>query len=150
MTQSAVQISVVVPLFNEDESLPELSEWIAKVMRDNNFTYEILFIDDGSRDNSWQVIETLSLGNPHIRGFRFVRNYGKTAALQTGFQAARGDVIITMDADLQDSPDEIPELYHMITTEKYTAYREETVMEASAQTVITTMSLDGGVGGVAY
>lgn len=119
MTQSAVQISVVIPLYNEDESLPELSEWIAQVMRDNNFTYEILFIDDGSRDTSWQVIEALSLTNPHIRGFRFVRNYGKTAALQTGFQAARGDVIITMDADLQDSPDEIPDLYNMITAEKY-------------------------------
>jgi glycosyltransferase involved in cell wall biosynthesis len=114
MTDSVLDISVVVPLYNEDESLPELSEWIARVMNDNGFTYEVLFIDDGSKDRSWQVIEHLSDKNPCIRGFRFVRNYGKTAALQTGFQAAKGSVIITMDADLQDSPDEIPGLYKMI------------------------------------
>lgn len=119
MTNSAIQISVVIPLFNEEESLPELSEWIARVMNENNFTYEILFIDDGSKDRSWDVIVGLSLKNPHIKGHRFVRNYGKTAALQTGFQAAHGDVIITMDADLQDSPDEIPELYRMIKEDRY-------------------------------
>ncbi|MCF0054461.1 glycosyltransferase family 2 protein [Dyadobacter sp. CY356] len=119
MTNSAIQISVVVPLFNEEESLPELSEWIARVMNENNFTYEVLFIDDGSKDRSWDVIVDLSLKNPHIKGHRFVRNYGKTAALQTGFQAALGDVIITMDADLQDSPDEIPELYRMIKEDRY-------------------------------
>lgn len=119
MTDSAIQISVVVPLFNEEESLPELSEWIARVMTENNFTYEILFIDDGSKDRSWEVICSLSQQNPHVVGRRFVRNYGKTAALQTAFQAARGDVVITMDADLQDSPDEIPELYRMITEDRY-------------------------------
>ncbi|NIJ52090.1 glycosyltransferase family 2 protein [Dyadobacter arcticus] len=119
MTNSALQISVVIPLFNEDESLPELSEWIVRVMNDHDFSYEILFIDDGSRDNSWNVISGLSLENPYIRGFRFVRNYGKTAALQTGFQAARGEVIITMDADMQDSPDEIPELYKMIREDQF-------------------------------
>jgi len=119
MTNSAIQISVVIPLFNEEESLPELSEWIARVMNENNFTYEILFIDDGSKDRSWDVITALSLKNPNIRGKRFVRNYGKTAALQTGFQAVRGDVVITMDADLQDSPDEIPELYRMIKEDRY-------------------------------
>lgn len=99
--------------------MPELSEWIARVMNENNFTYEVLFIDDGSKDRSWDVIVDLSLKNPHIKGHRFVRNYGKTAALQTGFQAAHGDVIITMDADLQDSPDEIPELYRMIKEDRY-------------------------------
>lgn len=119
MIQAAIQISVVIPLYNEDESLPELSEWIARVMDENGFSYEILFIDDGSKDDSWKVIEKLSLENPHIRGFRFVRNYGKTAALQTGFQAARGEVVITMDADLQDSPDEIPELYKMIREDRF-------------------------------
>ena len=119
MTDPAIQISVVIPLYNEDESLPELSDWITRVMQENGFTYEILFIDDGSKDRSWDVISRLSLANPCVRGFRFVRNYGKTAALQTGFQAARGEVIITMDADLQDSPDEIPELYKMITDDKY-------------------------------
>ncbi|KAA6438634.1 glycosyltransferase family 2 protein [Dyadobacter flavalbus] len=119
MTDSVIQISVVVPLYNEEESLPELAEWIERVMDENGFSYEILFIDDGSSDSSWSVITRLSSVNPHIRGFRFVRNYGKTAALQTGFQATRGEVVITMDADLQDSPDEIPDLYRMITQEKY-------------------------------
>jgi glycosyltransferase involved in cell wall biosynthesis len=119
MTDSVIQISVVVPLYNEEESLPELAEWIERVMVENSFSYEILFIDDGSNDASWNVIAGLSAKNPHIRGFRFVRNYGKTAALQTGFQATRGEVVITMDADLQDSPDEIPDLYRMITQEKY-------------------------------
>jgi glycosyltransferase involved in cell wall biosynthesis len=117
MTESIVEISVVIPLFNEEESLPELSQWISRVMNENGFTYEVLFIDDGSKDKSWEVISRLSEGNPNIQGIKFVRNYGKTAALQTGFQAARGEVIITMDADLQDSPDEIPELYRRIKEE---------------------------------
>lgn len=119
MTGSAVQISVVIPLFNEDESLPELHDWIVRVMNENGFSYEILLIDDGSKDDSWTVIQTLAAQNPCVRGLRFVRNYGKTAALQTAFQAASGHVIITMDADLQDSPDEIPALYEMITTQRY-------------------------------
>lgn len=112
-----LDISVVVPLYNEDESLPELSEWIAKVMDENAYTYEVLFIDDGSKDNSWKVIEDLGAKNPSIKGIKFQRNYGKSAALQKGFEAAIGSVVITMDADLQDSPDEIPELYRMITEE---------------------------------
>ncbi|TDE16194.1 glycosyltransferase family 2 protein [Dyadobacter psychrotolerans] len=119
MIDSVIQISVVIPLFNEEESLPELSAWIERVMLANNFSYEILFIDDGSKDQSWAVISELSGKNPNIRGFRFVRNYGKTAALQTGFQEVKGQVVITMDADLQDSPDEIPDLYRMITEERY-------------------------------
>jgi glycosyltransferase involved in cell wall biosynthesis len=110
-----LDISVVVPLYNEDESLPELSEWIAKVMDENSYTYEVLFIDDGSKDNSWKVIEELAAKNAAIKGIKFQRNYGKSAALQKGFEAAIGSVVITMDADLQDSPDEIPELYRMIT-----------------------------------
>jgi len=119
MTDPVIQISVVIPLFNEEESLPELSEWIERVMKENDFSYEILFVDDGSKDHSWEVITELSSKNPRIRGLKFVRNYGKTAALQTAFQAVKGKVVITMDADLQDSPDEIPELYRMITQEKY-------------------------------
>lgn len=115
----ALQISVVIPLYNEAESLPELHDWIVRVMQEHNFTYEILFVDDGSIDGSWEVIEGLSKRNPKVRGFKFVRNYGKTAALQTAFVQAKGNVIITMDADLQDSPDEIPELYRMITEDKY-------------------------------
>jgi glycosyltransferase involved in cell wall biosynthesis len=114
-----MDISVVVPLLNEEESLPELTSWIAKVMEENNFSYEILLIDDGSRDSSWDVIGKLSAANPGIRGIKFRRNYGKSAALFCGFEACRGDVVITMDADLQDSPDEIPELYRLITEEKY-------------------------------
>ncbi|WP_337042483.1 glycosyltransferase family 2 protein [Emticicia sp. 17c] len=115
----AIQISVVIPLFNEAESLPELHEWIVRVMKENHFSYEILFVDDGSTDTSWEVIQTLASQNPYVRGFKFVRNYGKTAALQTAFTQARGNVVITMDADLQDSPDEIPELYRMITEDNY-------------------------------
>jgi glycosyltransferase involved in cell wall biosynthesis len=115
----SVQISVVIPLYNEEESLPELHDWIVRVMEEHRFSYEILFIDDGSRDDSWQVIRALSERNPHVRGMRFSRNYGKTAALQTGFQALHGQVVITMDADMQDSPDEIPDLYRMITEEGY-------------------------------
>ncbi|WP_066758933.1 glycosyltransferase family 2 protein [Crocinitomix algicola] len=112
-------ISIVVPLFNEDESLPELHAWIQKVMLDNGFTYEILFINDGSTDNSWKVIETLQSKDQNVRGIKFQRNYGKSAALHVGFQACVGQVVITMDADLQDSPDEIPELYSMITEGQY-------------------------------
>lgn len=114
-----MDISVVVPLYNEAESLPELTEWIERVMRDNNFTYEILFINDGSTDDSWDVIKSLQQNNPCVKGVCFRRNYGKSPALNTGFQRAQGDVIITMDADLQDSPDEIPELYRMITKDGY-------------------------------
>lgn len=113
-----MDISVVVPLYNEDESLPELTEWIAKVMNENNFSYEIVLVDDGSTDKSWEVIETLRLQNDAIKGIKFRRNYGKSAALNVGFEATKGDVIITMDADLQDSPDEIPELYRRIKEEK--------------------------------
>ncbi len=109
-----MDLSIVVPLFNEDESLSELTAWIEKVMLANNYTYEILLIDDGSTDNSWKVIESLRKKNPHIKGIKFQRNYGKSAALNEGFKASLGDVIITMDADMQDSPDEIPELRRMI------------------------------------
>ncbi len=116
---AAPDISVVVPLYNESESLPELEAWIARVMADNNFSYEILFIDDGSTDGSWDVIKRLSNTNPNVRGVSFRRNYGKSPALNTGFARARGRVVITMDADLQDSPDEIPELYRMITEDGY-------------------------------
>ena len=114
-----MNISVVIPLFNEDESLPELHDWIVKVMTENNFSYEIIFVDDGSKDKSWSVIEGLSLRNKNVRGIKFRRNYGKSAALNVGFEAAQGDVIITMDADLQDSPDEIPGLYSMIMTDGF-------------------------------
>ena len=114
-----MDISIVIPLFNEEESLPELAAWIDKVMRENNFSYEIIMIDDGSKDNSWQVVEDLQSKNPFIKGIKFRRNYGKSAALFCGFDLAQGDVVITMDADLQDSPDEIPGLYKMITEDGY-------------------------------
>lgn len=114
-----MDISVVIPLYNEAESLPELSAWIERVMRDNGFSYEILFINDGSRDNSLDVIKELQRNNPCIHAVSFSRNYGKSPALDTGFARAKGDVVITMDADLQDSPDEIPELYRMITVDGY-------------------------------
>lgn len=114
-----LQLSIVIPLYNEDESLPELHDWIQRVVTAQGYTYEILFIDDGSTDRSWDVILSLAERNPNVRGIRFNRNYGKTAGLQTGFQACRGRVVITMDADLQDSPDEIPDLYRMITEENY-------------------------------
>lgn len=114
-----MDISVVVPLFNEEESLPELAAWIKRVMEDNNFSYEIMMIDDGSRDDSWNVVRKLQKDNPLIKGIKFRRNYGKSAALYCGFEAVQGDVVITMDADLQDSPDEIPELYRMIKEEGY-------------------------------
>jgi glycosyltransferase involved in cell wall biosynthesis len=109
-----MDISVVIPLFNEEESLPELAAWIDKVMLENNFSYEIIMIDDGSKDNSWQVVEDLQTKNPLVKGIKFRRNYGKSAALYCGFDVAEGDVVITMDADLQDSPDEIPGLFKMI------------------------------------
>jgi glycosyltransferase involved in cell wall biosynthesis len=114
-----MDISVVIPLYNEDESLPELYAWIERVMNANKFTYEVIFINDGSTDRSWAVINELSQQSEHVRGIRFRRNYGKSPALYCGFKAAQGDVVITMDADLQDSPDEIPELYRMITEEGY-------------------------------
>ena len=114
-----MDISVIVPLYNEAESLPELSAWITRVMDSNCFTYEVIFIDDGSTDDSWRVIESLKAENPCLKGVKFRRNYGKSPALHTGFTRAQGDVVITMDADLQDSPDEIPELYRMITVEGY-------------------------------
>lgn len=114
-----MNISIVVPLFNEEESLSELVAWIAKVMYEKSFTYEILLVDDGSNDGSWREVETLSKEYGSIRGIKFRRNYGKSAALYSGFQAAQGDVVITMDADLQDSPDEIPGLYYMITKDGY-------------------------------
>jgi glycosyltransferase involved in cell wall biosynthesis len=109
-----MDLTVVIPLFNEDESLPELEAWIRRVMEQHRFTYEIIMVDDGSTDRSWKVIEELTKQNPNVRGFKFRRNYGKSAALFVGFEAAKGDVVITMDADLQDSPDEIPELRRMI------------------------------------
>lgn len=109
-----MDISVVVPLFNEDESLPELAAWIERVMAANHYSYEVIMVDDGSNDNSWQVIEELGSKNDRIKGIKFQRNYGKSAALNEGFKAAQGEVVITMDADMQDSPDEIPELRRMI------------------------------------
>lgn len=112
-----MQISVVIPLFNEEESLPELCAWIKKVMNENNFTYEVILVDDGSSDNSWNVVKEINKVSPEFKGIKFRRNYGKSAALNKGFEKAQGDVIITMDADLQDSPDEIPELYRMIRNE---------------------------------
>lgn len=114
-----MNISIVVPLLNEAESLPELFAWIKKVMDANNFSYEVIAVDDGSTDNSWKVIQAESQANPNIKGIKFKRNYGKSAALNEGFEAAGGDVVITMDADLQDSPDEVPELYKMITEEGF-------------------------------
>ena len=112
-------ISVVIPLFNEDESLPELAAWIDRVMKQHKFSYEVILVDDGSTDKSWQVIESLSQKIKEVKGIKFKRNYGKSAALHKGFEVAQGHVVITMDADLQDSPDEIPELYEMITQQGY-------------------------------
>ena len=114
-----MDISVVIPLFNEAESLPELFDWIERVMRANGFSYEIIFVNDGSTDHSWEVIEQLRQRSPYVHGIKFRRNYGKSPALHCGFQRAEGDVVITMDADLQDSPDEIPELYRMIKEDGY-------------------------------
>jgi len=114
-----MQISVVIPLFNEAESLPELMQWIDRVMQTNNYTYEVIMVDDGSKDNSWSTIQTLRASYPSLKGIKFQRNYGKSAALNEGFKMAQGDIVVTMDADLQDSPDEIPEFYDMITKEGY-------------------------------
>jgi len=114
-----MDISLVIPLKDEEESLPELSEWISRVMNTNNYSYEIIFVDDGSTDNSWNIIEDLRNKNLNIKGIKFQRNYGKSAGLNEGFRAAQGDVIITMDADLQDSPEEIPELRRMIVEDGY-------------------------------
>ena len=114
-----MDISVIIPLYNEAESLPELAQWIERVMNENGYTYEVIFINDGSTDNSWDVIEQLKEKNSNIHGVKFRRNYGKSPALYCGFERAKGDVVITMDADLQDSPDEIPKLYRMITEEGY-------------------------------
>ena len=117
--ETKIDISVVVPLFNEAESLPELHAWITRVMAQHGFSYEIFFVNDGSTDESWNVIENLSTADAHVHGIKFRRNYGKSPALFCGFRAAQGRVVITMDADLQDSPDEIPELYRMITEDGY-------------------------------
>ncbi|WP_158838608.1 glycosyltransferase family 2 protein [Polaribacter sp. L3A8] len=114
-----MDISVVIPLLNEDESLQELYDWIAKVMQSNRYFYEVIFIDDGSTDNSWKVIEELSSKNEAVKGIRFKKNYGKSQALDAGFEMAKGNVVITMDADLQDNPDEIPELYDLIVKEDF-------------------------------
>ena len=114
-----MDISVVIPLYNEAESLPELEAWIRRVIQEHGYSYEIIFVNDGSTDSSWEVIQSLRETNPHVRGVKFRRNYGKSPGLQCGFARTRGDVVITMDADLQDSPDEIPELYRMIREEGY-------------------------------
>ena len=114
-----MDISVVIPLLNEDESLPELAAWIETVMQSGSYSWEVIFVDDGSSDNSWKIIEELASRNPKFRGIKFRRNYGKAAALNVAFQEASGDVVITMDADLQDSPEEIPELYRMIKQEGF-------------------------------
>ncbi|KUG08269.1 glycosyl transferase family 2 [Solirubrum puertoriconensis] len=114
-----VELSIVIPLLNEEESLPELTSWIGRVLQAHGLSYEIILIDDGSTDNSWEVIEELAAADVHIRGIRFNRNYGKSAALDTGFKASEGRVVCTMDADLQDSPEELPELYRLITEERY-------------------------------
>jgi glycosyltransferase involved in cell wall biosynthesis len=114
-----MNLSILIPLLNEEESLKELYIWIIKVMQSNNYSYEIIFVDDGSTDDSWNIIESFSNENPHVKGIRFMKNFGKSQALHAGFAKAQGDVIITMDADLQDSPDEIPGLYEMITAQKF-------------------------------
>lgn len=114
-----MDVSIVIPLYNEDESLPELSEWIIRVVTAHQLTYEVIMVDDGSTDNSWQVIKEIAENNPNFKGIRFQRNYGKSAALNEAFKAAKGDVVITMDADMQDSPDEVPELHRMVINEGY-------------------------------
>ncbi len=119
MNTSKTDISVVIPAYNEDESLPELCAWIDRVMQANRFAYEVIIIDDGSTDRTWEVIKQIGEGNTAVRGISFRRNYGKSAALHVGFRAARGEVVITMDADMQDSPDEIPALYEMIVKDKF-------------------------------
>lgn len=119
MNNATLEISIVVPLLNEEESLPELTDWITRVLEEHQLSFEVLMIDDGSTDNSWQVIQTLSQKDERLKGIRFNRNYGKSAALNVGFKSAKGRVVITMDADLQDSPDEVPELYRMIVEDKF-------------------------------
>lgn len=119
MKDTELDISVVVPLYNEEESLPELHDWIVRVMEANKFSYEIIFVNDGSKDKSWDVIQELNERNKAVRGIKFQRNYGKSAALFAGFEAVKGNVVITMDADLQDSPEEIPELYNMIMKDDF-------------------------------
>ncbi|GEO07386.1 glycosyl transferase [Adhaeribacter aerolatus] len=119
MINHTLNISVVIPLLNEAESLPELTQWISRVMQENGYTYEIILVDDGSTDTSWKVIQELAIINGNIKGIRFNRNYGKSAALNVGFQECSGEVVITMDADLQDSPDEIPDLYQLIKYEGF-------------------------------
>ena len=114
-----MNLSIVIPLLNEQESLPELHSWIYKVMKEHNYSYEVIFIDDGSTDASWQTIEELSKKDSNVKGIKFLRNYGKSQALHAGFAKAQGDVIITMDADLQDSPDEIPGLFKMVTEQNF-------------------------------
>lgn len=114
-----MNLSVVIPLFNEQESLPELHDWIVRVLNQHKLSYEIIFVDDGSRDDSWKIIEQLASKNEHVKALRFQRNYGKSPALHLGFELAKGDVVVTMDADLQDSPDELPELYRMVSEEGY-------------------------------
>lgn len=114
-----MNVSIIIPLLNEEESLTELHNWIASVMKSNNFSYEVIFIDDGSTDNSWQIIDKLSAENTNIKGIRFLKNFGKSQALHAGFAQAQGDVVITMDADLQDNPEEIPELYQMIKNQHF-------------------------------
>nr|HAD49889.1 glycosyltransferase [Algoriphagus sp.] len=114
-----LQVSAVVPVFNEEESLPELTQWISRVCNDHGFSYEIILVNDGSTDQSWDVIQRLAKENGNIKGLNFIRNYGKSAALDAGFKKAEGQVVITLDADLQDSPDEIPGLFKMITVEGY-------------------------------
>ncbi len=113
-----MDISIVIPLYNEDESLPELHDWIKRVMEANSFSYEVIFVDDGSTDRSWEVIQSIAKTNPCVRGIKFRRNYGKSAGLNVGFEATKGDIVITMDADLQDSPDEIPVLFKRMKEEK--------------------------------
>ena len=114
-----MDISIIVPLYNEEESLPHLAEWIDRVMAENNYSYEVIMVDDGSKDGSWQVIEDLHKANACYKGVRFRRNYGKSAALNVGFSHAQGEVVVTMDADLQDSPEEIPEMRRMILEDGY-------------------------------
>ena len=117
--KNAMDISIIVPLYNEEESLPHLAEWIDRVMAQHGYDYEVIMVDDGSRDGSWRVVTSLHAGNPRYKGVKFRRNYGKSAALNVGFEHAQGEVVVTMDADLQDSPDEVPELYRMIKEEGY-------------------------------
>lgn len=119
MDSKQVKVSIVVPVFNEDESIPELHQWIKQVVEKNKLSYEVLFVDDGSKDNSWKVIQDLAKRDSNVQGLKFNRNYGKSAALQTGFDHAVGEIVITMDADLQDSPDEVPDLIKMIEKEGY-------------------------------